>query len=41
VVEDVSFDLRRGEILGLAGLMGAGRTEVIEGIFGIKPIDRR
>ncbi len=40
VVEDVSFDLRRGEILGLAGLMGAGRTEVIEGLFGIKPIDR-
>jgi inositol transport system ATP-binding protein len=39
VVHDVSFDLRRGEILGIAGLMGAGRTEVIEGIFGIKPID--
>ena len=39
IVHDVSFDLRRGEILGLSGLMGAGRTEVIEGIFGIKPID--
>lgn len=39
IVHDVSFDLRRGEILGLAGLMGAGRTEVIEGIFGIYPID--
>ncbi len=39
VVEDVSFDLRRGEILGIAGLMGAGRTEVIEGIFGIQKID--
>jgi len=38
-VTDVSFDLRRGEILGLAGLMGAGRTEVIEGIFGIAKID--
>ncbi|HSV86339.1 MAG TPA: sugar ABC transporter ATP-binding protein [Levilinea sp.] len=38
-VKDVSFDLRRGEILGLAGLMGAGRTEVIEGIFGIAKID--
>ena len=36
IVEDVSFDLRRGEILGIAGLMGAGRTEVIEGIFGIQ-----
>jgi len=34
-VHDVSFDLRRGEIVGLAGLMGAGRTEVIESIFGI------
>lgn len=39
IVHDISFDLRRGEILGLAGLMGAGRTEVIEGIFGIKKID--
>jgi inositol transport system ATP-binding protein len=39
IVDDVSFDLRRGEILGLSGLMGAGRTEVIEGVFGIKPID--
>jgi inositol transport system ATP-binding protein len=39
IVQDVSFDLHRGEILGLAGLMGAGRTEVIEGIFGIKRID--
>ncbi len=38
-VYDVSFDLRRGEILGLAGLMGAGRTEVIEGIFGIYKLD--
>ena len=39
IVQDVSFDLRRGEILGLAGLMGAGRTEVIEGLFGVKPLD--
>lgn len=39
VVEDVSFDLRRGEILGIAGLMGAGRTTVIESIFGIQKID--
>lgn len=35
LVEDVSFDVRRGEILGFAGLAGAGRTEVIENIFGI------
>lgn len=32
---DVSFELRRGEILGFAGLMGAGRTEVVETIFGM------
>ena len=31
---DVSFDLRRGEILGFAGLVGAGRTEVMQTIFG-------
>ena len=34
-VKDVSFDLRQGEIIGFAGLAGAGRTEVIENIFGI------
>ncbi len=38
-IADISFDLRRGEILGLAGLMGAGRTEVLEGIFGVAKID--
>ena len=32
---DVSFELRRGEILGFAGLGGAGRTEVLENIFGL------
>lgn len=37
--ENVSFELRRGEILGFAGLMGAGRTEVARAIFGADPID--
>lgn len=39
VIEDVSFELRRGEILGLAGLVGAGRTETVRAIFGADPID--
>ena len=34
-VEDVSFYLREGEVVGLAGLAGAGRTEVIENLFGL------
>ncbi len=38
VVRDVSFTLRRGEILGLAGLMGAGRTEVARLICGADPM---
>ncbi|MBV9490167.1 MAG: sugar ABC transporter ATP-binding protein [Verrucomicrobia bacterium] len=33
----VSFTVRRGEVLGLAGLLGAGRTEVLEVIFGLHP----
>ncbi len=39
VFKDVSFDLRRGEILGFAGLMGAGRTEVMEALFGYTKLD--
>jgi rhamnose transport system ATP-binding protein len=34
---DVSFELRQGEILGMAGLVGAGRTDVARAIFGIVP----
>lgn len=36
---DVSFQLRRGEILGLGGLMGAGRTDVAMAIYGLAPAD--
>lgn len=35
-LEDVSFDLRRGEVLGIGGLLGAGRTELLETIFGAR-----
>ena len=38
-IRDVSLSLRRGEVLGFAGLMGAGRTEVARAIFGADPID--
>jgi inositol transport system ATP-binding protein len=37
---DVSFQVRYGEILGFAGLMGSGRTEVVESLFGITPADK-
>jgi ribose transport system ATP-binding protein len=39
VIRDVSFQLRRGEILGVSGLVGAGRTEVMRAVFGADPHD--
>jgi methyl-galactoside transport system ATP-binding protein len=36
--QDVSFELKRGEILGVSGLVGAQRTELMEAIFGMRPI---
>ena len=36
-VDDISFSLKRGEILGIAGLVGAGRTELVSALFGAYP----
>ncbi|MCT8544696.1 sugar ABC transporter ATP-binding protein [Glaesserella parasuis] len=37
--EDISFSVRKGEIFGIAGLVGAGRSEIVESLFGYKPAD--
>ena len=39
MVQDVSFELHKGEILGFSGLMGAGRTETARALFGADPMD--
>jgi len=38
-VQDVSLHIDRGEVVGLAGLVGSGRTEVVRAIFGARPLD--
>ena len=40
VFNDISFQVRAGEVLGVAGLMGAGRTEIMKAIFGSLPYER-
>ena len=39
VFEDVSFEVHAGEVVGIAGLVGAGRTELVRSIFGADPVD--
>ncbi len=38
IYKDISFHMNRGEIVGFAGLMGAGRTEVMRSLFGLDPV---
>jgi len=40
VVENITFDLLRGEVLGVFGLMGSGRTELVRILFGLEPFER-
>lgn len=39
-LKDVNFDVKKGEVFGIAGLMGSGRSALVNAIFGINKIDR-
>lgn len=39
LLHDISFEVKAGEVLGIAGLLGSGRTELLRAIFGLDPID--
>jgi ribose transport system ATP-binding protein len=39
ILEDASFQVRAGEVVGMAGIVGAGRTELARAIFGVDPVD--
>jgi len=39
IAKDISFEVKRGEVLGLFGLVGSGRVEAVEGLLGIKAIE--
>jgi ABC-type sugar transport system ATPase subunit len=39
-LQDITFTVRAGEIVGFAGLLGAGRTEIARAVFGLEPFDR-
>ncbi len=39
VFKNISFEVREGEVLGISGLMGAGRTEIVRCLFGLDPFD--